>query len=179
MTSCTDKYNLNEKRLFKDVKASLACGAAGVKETRNVLEIRENVLYVCHQNADECRVLTFNVAAVRDKPDEDVPYQVIQLFTIISHYVHARALSRDSFDRTCARGNGADLHIVQPNLTVTMPARQLLTRAPFFARCLRMIDNCVSFNVYVQPLCTFRLLQNKRYKNKTNSFILYSDRYIC
>lgn len=133
MISCTDKYNLNEKRLFKDIKASLACGA---KETRNVLEIRENVLYVCHQNADECRVLTFNVAAVRDKLNEDVLYQVITF----NDYFALRACScfaRYSFDRMCVRETAPSCHkhIVQPNLTLTMPARQLVTRAPFFARC--------------------------------------------
>ncbi|KAL6267773.1 hypothetical protein P5V15_000842 [Pogonomyrmex californicus] len=69
--SCTDLLRLNEKRLFKDIKASLS---AGTKETRNVLEIRDNVLYVW--NADKCCVLTFNVAAIRGKIDEDIPYQV-------------------------------------------------------------------------------------------------------
>lgn len=73
MSSCTDLLQLNEKRLFKDIRASLSCSA---KETRNVLEIRDNVLYVW--NADKCCVLTFNVAATRGKLGEDVPYQSLQ-----------------------------------------------------------------------------------------------------
>ncbi|EZA58852.1 Nuclear pore complex protein Nup88 [Ooceraea biroi] len=71
MSSCTDLLLLNEKRLFKDIRASLSGGA---KETRNVLEIRDNVLYVW--NADKCCVLTLNVAAARGKLGEDVPYQL-------------------------------------------------------------------------------------------------------
>ncbi|RLU18310.1 hypothetical protein DMN91_008667 [Ooceraea biroi] len=73
MSSCTDLLLLNEKRLFKDIRASLSGGA---KETRNVLEIRDNVLYVW--NADKCCVLTLNVAAARGKLGEDVPYQSLQ-----------------------------------------------------------------------------------------------------
>ncbi|XP_018300160.1 nuclear pore complex protein Nup88 isoform X2 [Mycetomoellerius zeteki] len=73
MSSCTDLLRLNEKGLFKDIKASLSSGA---KETRNILEIRDNVLYVW--NADKCCVLTFNVAATRGKIGEDVPYQTLR-----------------------------------------------------------------------------------------------------
>lgn len=46
------------------------------KETRNILEIRDNVLYVW--NADKCCVLTLNVAATRGKLDEDIPYQTLR-----------------------------------------------------------------------------------------------------
>lgn len=74
MSSCTDLLRLNEKRLFKDIRASLSCGA---KETRDTLEVRDNVLYAW--NADKCCVLTFNVAATRGKLGEDVPYQVSTL----------------------------------------------------------------------------------------------------
>ncbi|XP_018374219.1 PREDICTED: nuclear pore complex protein Nup88 [Trachymyrmex cornetzi] len=73
MSSCTDLLRLNEKGLFKDIKASLSSGA---KETRNILEIRDNVLYVW--NADKCCVLTLNVAATRGKIGEDVPYQTLR-----------------------------------------------------------------------------------------------------
>ncbi|XP_050445936.1 nuclear pore complex protein Nup88 [Cataglyphis hispanica] len=73
MSSCTDLLRLNEKRLFKDIRASLPCGA---KETRNVLEVRDNVLYAW--NAKNHCVHTFNVAATRGKLDEDVPYQSLQ-----------------------------------------------------------------------------------------------------
>ncbi|XP_077279874.1 nuclear pore complex protein Nup88 [Temnothorax americanus] len=73
MSSCTDLLRLNEKELFKDIKASLSSSA---KETRNILEIRDNVLYVW--NADKCCVLTLNVAATRGKLGEDVPYQTLQ-----------------------------------------------------------------------------------------------------
>lgn len=73
MSSCTDLLRLNEKGLFKDIKASLSSGA---KETRNIFEIRDNVLYVW--NADKCCVLTFNVAATRGKIGEDVPYQTLR-----------------------------------------------------------------------------------------------------
>lgn len=48
----------------------------GAKETRNILEIRDNVLYVW--NADKCCVLTLNVAATRGKLDEDIPYQTLR-----------------------------------------------------------------------------------------------------
>ncbi|XP_011873119.1 PREDICTED: nuclear pore complex protein Nup88 [Vollenhovia emeryi] len=73
MSSCTDLLRLNEKTLFRDIKASLPSGA---KETRNILEIRDNAVYVW--NADKCCVLTLNVAATRGKLGEDVPYQTLQ-----------------------------------------------------------------------------------------------------
>ena len=70
MTSCTDPLGLNEKKLFKDLKSSLPKIA---KETRNILEIRDDILYVWH--AEKCCILTLNVVAVRGK-NEDVFYQV-------------------------------------------------------------------------------------------------------
>ncbi|XP_018045895.1 PREDICTED: nuclear pore complex protein Nup88 [Atta colombica] len=73
MSSCTDLLHLNEKGLFKDIKASLS---SGTKETRNILEIRDNALYVW--NADKCCMLTLNVAATRGKIGEDVPYQTLR-----------------------------------------------------------------------------------------------------
>lgn len=87
MSSCTDLLRLNEKRVFVDIRESL-CGA---KETRNVLEIRDNVLYVWY--ADKCRVLTFNIAAIRGKAGEDAPYQVS--FTRLCYALHALFGSRN------------------------------------------------------------------------------------
>ncbi|EFN71238.1 hypothetical protein EAG_13345 [Camponotus floridanus] len=95
MSSCTDLLRLNEKRLFKDIRASLSCGA---KETRNILEVRDNVLYAW--NADKCCVLTFNVAATRGKLGDDVPYQVStpncrltkDVFSFTSKYVSRHSL---------------------------------------------------------------------------------------
>ncbi|EFN85321.1 hypothetical protein EAI_16005 [Harpegnathos saltator] len=69
-SSCTDLLRLNDKRLFRDIKTSLP---TDVKETRNILEICDNVLYVW--KADNCRVLTLNLAATRAEPGEDVFYQ--------------------------------------------------------------------------------------------------------
>nr|KAF7390610.1 hypothetical protein H0235_017772 [Vespula pensylvanica] len=70
MSSCTDPLHLNEKRLFKELKRSLS---GNTKETHNILEIRDDVLYVW--NADKCCVQTLNVGATRGKFDEDVTYQ--------------------------------------------------------------------------------------------------------
>lgn len=82
-TSCTDLLRLNEKRLFKDIRRSLS---SGTKETRNVLEIRDNVLYVW--NADKCCVLTLNVAAARGKLGEDLPYQVSDTLFLLYIYIY-------------------------------------------------------------------------------------------
>lgn len=71
MSSCTDLLRLNESRLFKNLKGSLS---SNIKETRNILEIRDNVLFVW--NAEKSHVLTFNIATVRDELDENSPYQV-------------------------------------------------------------------------------------------------------
>ncbi|KAL0114540.1 hypothetical protein PUN28_011677 [Cardiocondyla obscurior] len=73
MSSCTDLLHLNEKEVFKVIKAGLPSGA---RETRNILEIQDNVLYVW--NADKCCVLTFNIAAARGKPGEEISYQTLQ-----------------------------------------------------------------------------------------------------
>ncbi|XP_067208028.1 nuclear pore complex protein Nup88 [Linepithema humile] len=73
MSSCTDLLRLNESRVFKDLKASLS---SSIKETRNILEIRDNVLFVW--NTDKSRVLTFNIATARGELDEDSPYQSLQ-----------------------------------------------------------------------------------------------------
>lgn len=70
MSSCTDPLGLNENKLFKDLKSSLP---KITKETRNILEIRDDILYVW--NADKCCILTLNITEVRGK-NEDVPYQV-------------------------------------------------------------------------------------------------------
>lgn len=77
MSSCTDLLHLNEKRLFQDLKKSLPKGA---KETRNILEIRDDILYVW--NADTCCISTLDIAATREKTGEDIPHQV-NLFLLI------------------------------------------------------------------------------------------------
>lgn len=71
MDSCTDPLHLNENNLFKHLKDGLPKSA---KETRNILEIRDDVLYVW--NADEFCVLTLNIAATCSKPGESIAYQV-------------------------------------------------------------------------------------------------------
>ena len=71
MSSCTDPLRLNEKRLFRELKESLPKGA---KETRNIIEIREDILYVW--DAEKCCILKLDVAATRGKADQDVSYQV-------------------------------------------------------------------------------------------------------
>lgn len=79
MASCTDLLLLNEKRLFKDIKVSLSGSA---NETRNILEIRDNVLYIW--NADKCCIQTLNVVTTRGKLDKDALYQVSGIFDIFS-----------------------------------------------------------------------------------------------
>ncbi|XP_051154402.1 nuclear pore complex protein Nup88 isoform X1 [Leptopilina boulardi] len=74
MSSCTDLLHLNDKRLFQELKKSLPKGA---KETRNIIEIRDDILYVW--NADTCCILTLDIAATREKLHEDVPYQSLHL----------------------------------------------------------------------------------------------------
>jgi len=98
MTSCTDLLRLNEKGLFKDIKASLSSDA---KETRNILEIRDNVLYVW--NADKCCVLTLNVAATRGKLGEDVPYQVRVREPLLSRKLHESRIDRRRISCSIAR----------------------------------------------------------------------------
>lgn len=92
MSSCTDLLQLNEKSLFKDIRPSLA--ATGAKETRNVLEIRDNILYVW--NADKCCVQTLNVSATRGKLGENVPYQVSPI-SVVYDVTCTRCLSRRRF----------------------------------------------------------------------------------
>jgi hypothetical protein len=70
MTSCTDPLGLNDKKLFKDLKNSLP---KITKDTENILEIRDDILYVW--NAEKCCIHTLNITEVRAK-NEDVPYQV-------------------------------------------------------------------------------------------------------
>nr|XP_034171113.1 nuclear pore complex protein Nup88 [Osmia lignaria] len=73
MNSCTDPLRLNESRLFQELKNNLS---KHIKDTRNILEIRDNVLYVW--NAKDFCVMTLNVAATRAKSGEDVPYQKLR-----------------------------------------------------------------------------------------------------
>lgn len=71
MNSYTDPLRLNEERLFVDLVESLP---KNIKDTRNILEIRDNMLYVW--NPKEFCVMALNVAAARGK--NYVPYQVSQ-----------------------------------------------------------------------------------------------------
>lgn len=73
MSLYTDPLCLNKHHLFQELKNGLS---GNIKDTRNILEIRDNVLYVWNAN-DSC-VMTLNVAASRGKEDEDVLYQVSQ-----------------------------------------------------------------------------------------------------
>ncbi|XP_012345502.1 nuclear pore complex protein Nup88-like [Apis florea] len=72
MSLYTDPLCLNKHRLFLELKNSLS---GNIKDTRNILEIRDNVLYVWNAN-DSC-VMTLNVAASREK-DGDVLYQKLR-----------------------------------------------------------------------------------------------------
>lgn len=77
MSLYTDPLCLNKHNLFLELKNGLS---GNIKDTRNILEIRDNVLYVWNAN-DSC-VMTLNVAASREK-DGDVLYQVSQQRSII------------------------------------------------------------------------------------------------
>lgn len=70
MSSCTDPLGLNENTLFKDLRK---CLSKITKETKNILEIRDDTLFVW--NAEKCCILTLNITEVRGQ-NEDVPYQV-------------------------------------------------------------------------------------------------------
>nr|XP_003702612.1 PREDICTED: nuclear pore complex protein Nup88 [Megachile rotundata] len=74
MSSCTDPLRLNEKRLFQELKNNLP---TNLKDTRNIFEIRDNVLYVW--NAKDFCVMTLNVATTRGENEEDVFYQKLLL----------------------------------------------------------------------------------------------------
>ncbi|KAK1117803.1 hypothetical protein K0M31_015738 [Melipona bicolor] len=76
MSSYTDPLRLNEERLFLDLMDSLP---KDIKDTRNILEIRDNVLYVW--NAKEYCVVTLNITATRGE-NKGVPYQVSQQYLI-------------------------------------------------------------------------------------------------
>lgn len=52
----------------------------GAKETRNIIEIRDDILYVW--NADTYSILILDIAATREKTNEDIPYQVNYCFII-------------------------------------------------------------------------------------------------
>ncbi|CAK9821429.1 Nuclear pore complex protein Nup88 [Anthophora retusa] len=73
MNTYTDPLRLNEERLFRELKNSLP---KNVKDTRNILEIRDNVLYVW--NAKDFCVMTLNVAVTRGINSVDVPYQKLR-----------------------------------------------------------------------------------------------------
>ncbi|XP_031828609.1 nuclear pore complex protein Nup88 [Nomia melanderi] len=73
MSAYTDPLHLNERTLFRELKNNLA---KNIKDTRNILEIRDNVLYVW--DAKEFCVVTLNVAVTCGKNDEDVGYQKLR-----------------------------------------------------------------------------------------------------
>ncbi|XP_014206960.1 nuclear pore complex protein Nup88 [Copidosoma floridanum] len=64
MTSCTDPLGLNETKLFKDLKSCLPKDFS--KDTRNILEIRDDILYVWNPEKS-CILTLLNVSAVRGK----------------------------------------------------------------------------------------------------------------
>ncbi|KAF7380680.1 hypothetical protein HZH68_016545 [Vespula germanica] len=99
MSSCTDPLHLNEKRLFKELKRSLS---GNTKETHNILEIRDDVLYVW--NADKCCVQTLNVGATRGKFDEDVTYQGNYIATLVDDTVADPSSSDDAGGGATATG---------------------------------------------------------------------------
>ncbi|XP_076750215.1 nuclear pore complex protein Nup88 [Xylocopa sonorina] len=68
MNLCTDPLCLNEHPMFRELKNSLP---GNIKDTRNILEIHDNVLYVW--NAKDLCVMTLNVAATHKAGD--VAYQ--------------------------------------------------------------------------------------------------------
>lgn len=78
MNSCTDLLELNTHKLFKELKSSFS---KSEKESRNILEVRDDILYVW--NADKCCVFTLNVAAIRSQRSTDIPYQVSDLIKFI------------------------------------------------------------------------------------------------
>ncbi|XP_017760271.1 PREDICTED: nuclear pore complex protein Nup88-like [Eufriesea mexicana] len=69
MSSFMDPHSLNKERLFLELRNSFP---QNIKDTRNILEIRDNVLYVW--NARDFCVMTLNLGATRGKSG-DVPYQ--------------------------------------------------------------------------------------------------------
>ncbi|XP_076245766.1 nuclear pore complex protein Nup88 [Calliopsis andreniformis] len=73
MNSSTDPLRLNENSLFRELKNNLP---KNIKDTRNILEIRDNVLYVW--NAKDFCVVTLNLAVASGKNEEDTPYQKLR-----------------------------------------------------------------------------------------------------
>lgn len=71
MPSCTDPLRLNDNGLFKELRGALL---KSEKETRNILEIRDDICYVW--NPDRCCIFTLNVGDTRDKDIHTVRYQV-------------------------------------------------------------------------------------------------------
>lgn len=71
MDSCTDTLRLNDKKFFKVIKDSVPKDG---KETQNIFEIRDDILYAW--NANESCILTLNLGATRGKTGDDVIYQV-------------------------------------------------------------------------------------------------------
>ncbi|XP_046738540.1 nuclear pore complex protein Nup88 [Diprion similis] len=74
MESSTDTLRLNDTKLFKVIKETVPGDGT---ETLNIIEIRDNVLYVW--NSNESCILTLNIGAARGKTGDDVVYQRLLL----------------------------------------------------------------------------------------------------
>ncbi|XP_046589711.1 nuclear pore complex protein Nup88 [Neodiprion lecontei] len=74
MESSTDTLRLNDTKLFKVIKETVPGDGT---ETLNIIEIRDNVLYVWNSN-DSC-ILTLNVGAARGKTGDEIVYQTLLL----------------------------------------------------------------------------------------------------
>ncbi|XP_034952149.1 nuclear pore complex protein Nup88 [Chelonus insularis] len=74
MTSCTDPLKLNDCKLFKELKN---CLPKSEKETQNILEIRDDILYIW--NAYKCCIHTLNLALIDENTDvSTISYQTLQ-----------------------------------------------------------------------------------------------------
>lgn len=70
MASCTDRLKLNDHELFKLLKNDMP---KSDKETRNIIEIRDDILYAW--NTDKCCLF---VLILGDNFNPSAPYQVSQ-----------------------------------------------------------------------------------------------------
>ncbi|CAD1479267.1 unnamed protein product, partial [Heterotrigona itama] len=111
MSSHTDPLRLNEERLFLDLMDSLP---KDIKDTRNILEIRDNVLYVW--NAKEYCVMTLNVTATRGE-NGNVPYQnmaqpnenpIVNEFNALNVPFSSIPLARSQLHYTLVAGENPD-----------------------------------------------------------------------
>ncbi|XP_033329725.1 nuclear pore complex protein Nup88 [Megalopta genalis] len=73
MSAYTDPLRLNERLLFRELKNNLP---KNIKDTQNILEIRDNVIYVW--DAKEFCVMTLHLGVNHDKVTEDLGYQKLR-----------------------------------------------------------------------------------------------------